>query len=264
MSKATFHYFISSKDKQDSLLNRVIMTSHSSSRTVKFHSNVLMQWAITDGDVEEMKQLINAYGRKVVNEPEPTGLFPVMRCVFEGQLECLCLLLEYEADLTVQDSEKWTALHVAASMDDVDAAKVILDNCRTCLTQVCNGDGERPIDLAESTEMASYLVDMDMKAKKANAAQEMMADETAILNIIHKHVSLESNYETLNTVLQNSTNYDSLLHLAATKNYPRLASYLLSNRLCQLGLRDRWGRTVLETAIYHKSMDMMLILLGWM
>lgn len=245
------------------------MTSFKESAAVRFPSNVLLQQAITDGDVEEIKQLINANGKKIVNEPEPTGLYPIMRCVFEGQLEALHLLVNFGADLTVQDGESWTVLHVAASMDDVDAAQVILNNCSTCLTQVCNVDGERPIDLAESTQMATLLADGDLKVRRKhslqeNSLQEIAKNELVILTIVRKHLSLKSNPQILSTVLKNNTNYDSLLHLAASKNYPRLASYLLNNRLCKLELRDRWGRTALQTAVYHKSMDMMLLLVAWM
>ena len=53
-----------------------------------------MQQAITDGDVQEMKRLITDYGKEVVNAPEPTGLPPVMRCVFEGQMAPLLLNMQ--------------------------------------------------------------------------------------------------------------------------------------------------------------------------
>ena len=254
-------YFIREKKQSKSCF---IMTSYQEGEAVWFPGNVLLQQVITDGDLEEMKQLINAYGKAIVNEPEPTGLYPVMRCVFEGQLGPLCLLVECGADLMVQDGENWTVLHVAASMDNVDAAKVILNNCTTCLTQVCNVDGEIPIDLAESTQMASLLADGDVKVKRTDTVKEMAKDETAILTIVRRHTAFKANHETLNVVLQNSSNYDSLLHLAASKNYPRLASSLLSNRLCKLELRDREGRTALQTAVYHKSIDMMLLLVVWM
>ena len=79
--------------------------------------------------------------------------------MFEGQLAPLHLLVQAGADLAARDSENWTILHIATSMDDTDAAKLILNNCTTCLTQVRNVDGEGPIDLAESTDMTSLLVD---------------------------------------------------------------------------------------------------------
>ena len=42
-------------------------------------------------------------------------------------------------------------------MDDKYAAKLILNLCKSCLISVCNVDGETPIDLAESNDMANLL-----------------------------------------------------------------------------------------------------------
>ena len=68
-------------------------------KSVKFPPNILMQQAITDGDVQEIKQLIINYGKEVVNASEPTGLPSVMCCIFEGQMAPLELLVAAEADL---------------------------------------------------------------------------------------------------------------------------------------------------------------------
>ena len=125
-------------------------------KSVKFPPNILMQQAITDGDVQEMKRLIIDYGKEVVNGLEPTGLPPGMRCVFEGQMAPL-LLVAALANLAARDSENWTALHVAASMDDKYAVKVILYLCKTCLIGVHNVDGETPINFAKSNDMANLL-----------------------------------------------------------------------------------------------------------
>ena len=217
-------------------------------KSVRFSSNVLMQQAITEGDVQEVKQLIEKFGSRVVNEPEPSGLSPSMRCVFEGQMAPLRLLIEAGADLTAQDGERCTVLHVAASMDDVDATKLILNRCKHCLTQVRTVDGERPIDLAESTEVARLLFQADLKMSRG-------ADrECAITALVREHCYKNGSCEALNDALRRSTDYDSLLHMAAGKNYPRLASYL------KMEARDSRGWTALHTAAYFNNIDMVLLL----
>ena len=230
-------------------------------KSVRFPSNVLMQQAITVGDVQEMKQLISEHGSGVVSKPDPSGLPPVMRCVFEGQLAPLRLLVEAGADLAARDSENWTALHVAASMDDEEAAKFILNHCKQCLTQVHSVDGERPIDLAESTDMATLLLEADLARNELETTSKAGQEELAILKLVHCHFERNRNIRDLNAVVQSTMSCDSLLHMAAGKNYPRLASYLLSHSLCELEARDRRGWTPLHTATYHGSLDMVLFLI---
>ena len=78
-----------------------------------------MQQAIIDGDVQEIKQLIVNYGKEVVNAPEPTGLPPVMRCIFEGQIAPLRLLVaagstgQWKLDSTA----RWSKHYINAKYD---------------------------------------------------------------------------------------------------------------------------------------------------
>lgn len=227
-------------------------------KSVRFPSTVLMQQAIMDGDIQEMKQLMNEYGSGVVNEKEPSGLSPAMRCVFEAQTAALRVLVEAGADLAATDSENWTVLHVAASMDDIEAAKMVINNCSQCLTQIRNVDRERPIDIAESTEMARLLLDF-----KAHETTPPANDggEHAILTLVQDHCAKNGNCDALDKAMQNSTSYDTLLHMAAGKNFPRLASYLINHRLCKLEGRDRKGWTALHTAAYYNSIDIVLLLI---
>ena len=228
-------------------------------RSVKFPSSVLMQQAITDGDVQEVKQILEERGSCVANEREPGGLYPAMRCVFESQLDALKVLVEAGANLTAQDDEEWTVLHVASAMDDLDAARFVIHQCKRCLAHVRNVDGERPIDLAESAEMARLLLDADLKTHET-AAGAATDGESAILALVRDHHRKNGNCRALDEAMQSGTSYDSLLHLAAGKNYPRLAAYLLHNKICQLEARDKKGRTALHTAAYFNSIDIVLLL----
>lgn len=235
-------------------------------KTVKFPTAVLLQQAIMDGDVQEMKQLISEHGTAIVNDPEPSTLSPAMRCVFEGQLAPLRLLVEAGADLAARDSENWTVLHVAASMDDVEAAKLVLEHCKQCLTQIRNVDGERAIDLSESTDMARLLLQADLKAFQSSedGAGDATTEEgeAAVLALVREHFVNNGDCQALNEALKNSTSYDSLLHMAASKNYHRLTSYLLDNKLCELEARDRRGWTALHTASYYNCLDVAILLVN--
>ena len=237
---------------------------------VKFPLGVLMQQAVTDGDVQEIRQLMTDFGTGAVEEREPSGLPPVMRAIFEGQLGCLKLLIDAGASVTVRDPENWTALHVAAAMDDVEAAEMILSSCKTVgdLLQTKNVDDERPIDLAESVEMARLLLHADLtelRAEKAVQSQtssdRTSADsEDAVIQLVHNHCQKYPDCSALDSVLKSNTCFDSLLHLAATKNYPHLSDYLCRHHVANLEARDRRGWTALHTAAYYNSVDVVMVL----
>ena len=106
-----------------------------SRKGVHFPVSILLQQAITEGDMTEINQLISEHGNKVVMELEPSGLPPVMRSVFEGQVEALKLLVENGAELSTQDPEGWNVLHV----DDMPLQWTTsrqLDMCCTAATTI--------------------------------------------------------------------------------------------------------------------------------
>ena len=252
-----------------SYLSRLTGEKKKQKKGVKFPLGILMQQAVTDGDVQEIRQLITDFGKSAVEEREPSGLPPVMRAIFESQLESLKLLIDVGASVTVRDSENWTVLHVAAAMDDVEAAEMVMSSCKSIadLLQTKNVDGERPIDLAESVEMARLLLHADLKelrAKKmaeSQTATEKAGDsEEAVIHLVHNHCQKHTDCSALDAVLKSNTCYDSLMHLAATKNYPHLADYLCRHRQANLEVRDRRGWTALHTAAYYNSVDLVLVL----
>lgn len=233
---------------------------------VHFPVSILLQQAITEGDVEEIQQLIREHGNKVVLELEPSGLPPVLRAVFEGQVEALKLLVDSGAELATQDPEGWNVLHVAAAMDDLEAATYILHSCNESLTQVRNLDGQRPMDLAESPDMAKLLLyadlaDLRITTEEPSKVKEM--NESGLLGIVQTQYEQDADCTSLQHMLQSHTQFDTLLHLAATKNYPRLAKYLLKHQVVDQDFRDRYGWTPLHTAAYHCSVDVMILLLEY-
>ena len=226
-------------------------------RRVRFPTSVLMQQAVSEGDVQEMKQLVSQYGSAIVNEPEPSGIPPIMRAIFECQLESLAFLVEAGADLTAQDQEGWSALHVAAAMDDLEAARYILQRC-SCgvatknVAQLSNGEGERPIDLAESIEMVTLLLEADLVLR--NDTKEL-----ALIELVRRQVEGEGSCAVINEALSRSTPYDSIMHLAADRNYTLLIKYLVECNAMGLNARDRNGWTPLHVAAYSNSIEAVLL-----
>lgn len=248
------------------MVEQTATTKKPERKGVHFPVSILMQQAITEGDMEEIQQLIREHGNKVVLELEPSGLPPVMRAVFEGQVEALKLLVDHGAELATQDPEGWNVLHVAAAMDDIEAATYVLHSCNENLTQVRNLDGQRPMDLAESPDMAKLLLyadlsDLRISEEQPKKMKEM--NEPGLLGIVRAQYEHDADCHSLQHLLQSHTQFDTLLHLAATKNYPRLAKYILKHQIVDQDFRDRYGWTPLHTAAYHCSVDVVLLLLEY-
>ena len=232
---------------------------------VSFPLGVMMQQAVADGDLQAIKKLIETHGSNAVEEREPNGLPPIMRAIFEGQIASLKFLLDAGADVTARDPEYWSSLHVAAAMDDYEAAEMILNAAgkRQDMTSSQNVDGERPIDLAESLEMAGLLLHTDLRLEpvcSVESSNDCMSNEGEVLQLVKDHCEKHSNCRALDDVLRHNTCYSSLLHLAAAKNFPHLASYVCRHRLSSIETRDKNGWTPLHTASYYNSLDVALLL----
>ncbi len=232
---------------------------------VHFPISVLLQQAITEGDTAEIGQFIKEYDSQVVEEREPSGLPPVMRAIFEGQLDCLKMLVHNGARLTTTDPEGWNVLHVAAAMDDMQAARFVTQTCNVPLTHIRNTEGERPIDLAESPEMASFLLHsnlQDLRIETDLSGKTRDANEDTMLQTVRQHYEANGNCDLLNVMLQSQSDFNSILHLAAGRNYPRLARYILKNHLVDPNNRNkRTGWTPIHLATYYGSIDVLILLL---
>lgn len=237
---------------------------------VHFPLGVLMQLAVTNGDLKEIKHLIKDFGADALNEREPSGLPPVMRAIFEGQLDSLRMLIDSGADLSVRDPEDWNVLHVAAAMDDYEAAELIICTFKDINSMVHseNMAGERPIDLAENIDMARLLLDanltqfrrdLELQVPQITTGQSI-ENESAVIQLVQNYYRKHNECQSLNTFLKNNTPYSSLLHLAATKNYARLAELLCASGLVSTEIRDKNGWTPLHVATYYSSIEVVLVL----
>lgn len=257
--------------KKSSLKKQQQRREKTERKEVTFPLGVMMQQAVTDNDLPAIKQLINSHGSSAVEEREPNGLPPIMRAIFEGQIASLKFLLDEGAEATALDPECWNALHVAAAMDDLEAAQMILNAAgkQQNMTSQRNMDGERPIDLSESLEMAGLLLHADLATTlrvapsqlEEGGSEDVISSEAEVMQLVKAHCEKHSNCTALDDVLRQNTCYSSLLHLAACKNFPHLSNYVCRHRLSSLETRDKNGWTPLHAAAYYNNLDVTMLLM---
>ena len=227
-------------------------------RNVTFPVNVMLQQAITDGDNEEIKNIISRHGKNVLDLKDPTGMPLLLRAIFEDQTECFQLMVNEGADLLAADQEGWNALHVAVSLEDIDAIELLLQH-KPELINSRTIDGLRSINVCESNEVCAYLLQAEVKFLKTRSSWERpensKKEELELLNIIMKATKQdERNIRQIRQIA---------LHLAAAKNYLGLAYYMLQNKLVTVDYQDYEQWTALHLAALHSSMDVLVLLIQY-
>ena len=226
-------------------------------KSVAFPVNVMLQQAITDGDNKEIKKIVSKHGKSVLDLKDPTGMPLLLRAIFEDQIECFRLMVNEGADLLAADEEGWNALHVAVSLEDIDAIELLLQH-KPELINSRTIDGLRPINVCESNEVCAYLLQIEVKFLKTRAwerTENSKKDELELLNIVMK--ADEQDERNTRLIRQNA------LHLAAAKNFLGLAYYVLQNKLVTVDYQDYEEWTALHLAALHSSMDVLVLLIQY-
>ena len=227
-------------------------------RSVTFPVNVMLQQAITDGDKRELKRIVNKHGKSVLDLKDPTGMPLLLRAIFEDQIECFQLMVNEGADLLAADEEGWNALHVAVSLEDMEAIELLLQH-KPELINSRTIDGLRPINVCESNEVCAYLLQAEVNFLKTRSSWEKASnckkDELELLNIAMK---ADKHGERNTRHIRQSA-----LHLAAAKNYLGLAYYMLENKLVTVDYQDSEQWTALHLAALHSSMDVLVLLIQY-
>ena len=236
-----------------SLSNRSVKAK----KSVAFPVNVMLQQAITDGDNKEIKKITSKFGKNVLDLKDPTGMPLLLRAIFEDQIECFQLMVNEGADLLASDEEGWNALHVAVSLEDVDAIELLLQH-KPELINSRTIDGLRPINVCESNEVCAYLLQAEVKFLKTRAwerTENSKKEELELLNIVMKADKQDerSTRQIRQTALQ----------LAAAKNFLGLAYYMLENKLVTVDYQDYEEWTALHLAALHSSMDVLVLLIQY-
>lgn len=85
-----------------------------------------MHAAASEGDAAKLRELLTADGEsKDVKDSE--GRTALHFACGYGELDCVKVLLEFEADINALDENKNTALHYAAGYGQAECVKLLLD-----------------------------------------------------------------------------------------------------------------------------------------
>ena len=241
---------------------------------VTFSTNIILQQAITTGNVEELKSVVCSSGKAVLNLSDPAGLPLVMRALQEDQLDCFTLMVEEGADLSVTDEYGWTILHLAASMCHLEAIKLILKH-KPELLEARTSNGLRPISVCEDCQLTGFLLQAELKwLKNKNNANKNRKSRKSCSNPVASSKAEE--LELLQLVMATPSGDDSnkiqeemallrhsVLHLAAARNYLGVAYYIVDNNLANVDAQDTDCWSAMHFAAMYTSVDVLMLLLKY-
>ena len=250
------------------------ITDKRKKKAVRFGMDVVLKHIVTEGDVKELMQLVEKHGNSLVNQRDSLSVPIAMTAVIEDQYEVFEFLVSKGADLRLSDEEGWTVLHAAAACGDLRAAKCIIQAAGPGITNMRTLHGLRPIDLAESPEMAHFLLTADLNAFRAELVKIAKTETSRACDQAVSAACTTKEEGAVVAAIMSKTYKDalkyirekqqmlghSLLHAAAAKNLPKLALVLLERKLVSVSNRDENGWTPLHTASYHNSLDVALLL----
>ena len=234
-------------------------------KKVKFSLDVVLHEVVIQGNVNELRDLLNLHGQQLVEKYDSNGVPLGVRAVHSGQFEMLQFLVSQGYDLSLADEEGWTALHMAASMNDIaTVAFILLQPDAHKLTAAKTVLGKRPLDVCETAEVASFLIQSELD-HFSQSMESMTTEGNSTSDTLERNPEEET---LVKFVTKNHTSgkqlgqvYSDLLHVAAVKNYTKLAYTILQLDLADINCMDKNGWTALHIAAYYGNVGMALLLL---
>ncbi|KAF9817201.1 hypothetical protein SFRURICE_013989 [Spodoptera frugiperda] len=187
-----------------------------------------------------------------LNTLHKTSICLFQACI-DDNLDMVEFLVTHGADVNRGDNEGWTPLHATASCGFLSIARYLLENGAD--VAAVNYDGELPVDIAESDEMAELLQKV-IDEKGVDCDKSRSAEVDTLL-------SDARNWAANGYVEVRDMNGGTPLHVAAAKGYIDVATTLLEECSADPDCVDYEGWTPLHAAALWGQKDAAALLLQY-
>lgn len=126
-------------------------------RRISFKDETILHAAVMDSDNREIWKVLTKSPKLSINLHMKNGLAPLHQCVLNKNVDGVKILLWFQADPDVADSDGYTCLHWASVCGYIDIASMLLVHQANLFAQT--PDGEMPIDLALDAQILRFLYD---------------------------------------------------------------------------------------------------------
>uniref|UniRef100_UPI00358E421D protein phosphatase 1 regulatory subunit 27-like n=1 Tax=Myxine glutinosa TaxID=7769 RepID=UPI00358E421D len=115
-------------------------------RNVNFTPDVLFKDHIRENNLEQVGRFIRASKVKL-DALNPSGLAAMHEAAIAGHVDCVQLLLYYDAELDPRSDRGWTPLHFACANSNAEVVRYLLEQGAS--PDASTNSGELPDDLVE-------------------------------------------------------------------------------------------------------------------
>jgi protein phosphatase 1 regulatory subunit 16A len=207
----------------------------SNKRSIYFNDSVVLLEAAARNDIDEVRRLLmKGVSPDSCNED---GLTALHQCCIDNNEAMLLLLLEYNANVNAEDSEKWTPLHAAATCGHLKLVRILISRGANLLA--VNADGNMPYDICEDEAALDYI---EGEMAKRGVTQQLIDDtraatEKQMLVDMKKIVASGGDLEAYDS--QGATPVGRDVKLLNRRNYSRVCwseNYTSGNELLSRGV----------------------------
>lgn len=209
-----------------------------------------LHWAVgQDKTIERLLKDQQVQELKLVNQQDSTGATALHYAAQGGFLKSVLLLLKNGTDPGLKNNKLETPLHLAASYGWLPIVKKLMEGRQTRMMNVGNLSDLTPLHLAASNgqdRVVKFLLDRGATIERDTDGRTPLHFAAAKGSLKTVQLICTACPNCIN--VEDNTDQDTALHLAAKNGHPDLVTYLLSNE-SQNATYNGYNQNALDVAI---------------